>query len=229
MASPYRAAIVTVSDSVAQGVREDLSGPAVRQVLEEAGWTVISTEAVPDDFSVLRERLSALASDSEIDAVFTTGGTGVGPRDRTPEATTSIMERSLPGVAEVMRREGLKKTPLAALSRAVVGLKGKSLLVNLPGAPAGAQDSLKAILEILPHAIDVLRGEEAHAAPSPEAPAALPEPEAAAPEAPPAPAAEPAAAPAEVPPRPESESESAAEPETSSPPGEENLGKNESV
>lgn len=174
MAPLYRAAIVTVSDSVAQGVRQDVSGPAVRRLLEDAGWTVKSAEVVPDDFSLLRERLGALTSDVEVDAIFTTGGTGVGPRDRTPEATTSVMERSLPGVAEVMRREGLKKTPLAALSRAVVGMKGKALLVNLPGSPEGAEDSLRAILGILPHAVDVVRGEVVHA--PPVAPAAELEP-----------------------------------------------------
>jgi len=175
----YRAVIVTVSDSVAQGAREDVSGPAVRRLLEGAGWTIKSVETLPDDFSLLRERLGALAADIEVDAVFTTGGTGIGPRDRTPEATTSVMERSLPGLADVMRREGLKKTPLAALSRAVVGVRGKALMVNLPGAPQGAEDSLRAILDVLPHAVDVVRGEVVHA----------PEPEAAAPAAP-----EPAAA-----------------------------------
>jgi molybdenum cofactor synthesis domain-containing protein len=161
MPAPYRAAILTVSDSVSQGLREDLSGPAVRGELEGAGWTVASHEAVPDDFSLIRERLGALASTTDLDAVFTTGGTGVGPRDRTPEATTSVMERSLPGVAEIMRHEGLKKTRFAALSRAVVGVKGKVLLINLPGSPDGATDSLRAILDLLPHAVDVIRGERA--------------------------------------------------------------------
>lgn len=172
MSALYRAAILTVSDSVAEGAREDLSGPAVRRLLEQAGWVIKSTETVPDDFSLLRERLEALAADIEVDAVLTTGGTGVGPRDRTPEATTSVMERSLPGVAEVMRREGLKKTPLAALSRSVVGVRGKTLLVNLPGAPDGAEDSLRAILEILPHAVDVVRGEVVHAPEEPQPPEA---------------------------------------------------------
>jgi molybdenum cofactor synthesis domain-containing protein len=157
---------------VAQGTREDISGPAVSGALEEAGWTVQSAETVPDDFNLLRERLEALAANIDVDVVFTTGGTGVGPRDRTPEATTSVMERSLAGVAEVMRREGIKKTPLAALSRGVVGVRGSTLLVNLPGAPEGAEDSLKAVLDILPHAVDVLRGGVVHAA----APEAAPEP-----------------------------------------------------
>ncbi|HXE75461.1 MAG TPA: MogA/MoaB family molybdenum cofactor biosynthesis protein [Candidatus Xenobia bacterium] len=170
MPRTYRAAIVTVSDSVASGTREDVSGPTVARILESAGWEVHSAEIVPDDFSLLRERLSALGSDTELDAVFTTGGTGIGPRDRTPEATTSVMERSVPGLAELMRRAGVEKTPLAALSRAVVGVKGKVLLVNLPGSPAGAEDSLRAILEVLPHAVAVVRGEEVHA-PAPGTPA----------------------------------------------------------
>jgi len=180
MSVGYRAAIVTVSDSVAQGTRQDLSGPTVARVLEAEGWTIRSTEVLPDDFSLLRERLAALTSDVDVDAVFTTGGTGVGPRDRTPEATTSVMERSLPGLAEMMRREGMRKTPLAALSRAVVGLKAKTLLVNLPGAPEGAEDSLKVILSLLPHAIGVIRGEAVHAAPAePAQPPSAPASEAA--------------------------------------------------
>lgn len=183
MARSYRAAIVTVSDSVAGGTREDLSGPAVVRVLQSAGWTIKSTEVLPDDFSLLRERLGALAADVETDAVFTTGGTGISPRDRTPEATTSVMERAVPGLADLMRREGLKKTPLAALSRAVVGVKAKVLLVNLPGSPGGAEDSLRAILDLLPHAIDVVRGEEAHGAAAPAEPPPAPVPAAAEPEA----------------------------------------------
>jgi len=166
MGEPYRAAIITVSDSVAQGVREDVSGPTVSRALEGAGWSIASTETLPDDFSLLRERLEALAGNVGVDAVFTTGGTGVGPRDRTPEATTAVMERSLAGLAEVMRREGMKKTPLAALSRAVVGVRANTLLVNLPGAPDGAEESLRAILDILPHAVDVLRGGSVHGAPT---------------------------------------------------------------
>jgi len=192
MARSYHAAIVTVSDSVAGGTREDSSGPAIIRLLQSAGWTIKSTETLPDDFSLLRERLGALALDVETDAVFTTGGTGIGPRDRTPEATTSVMERSVPGLAELMRREGLKKTPLAALSRAVVGVKAKALLINLPGSPEGAEDSLRAILDLLPHAIDVIRGEETHGqAPAAEFPSATgPAPEPA--EAGPAPSADPA-------------------------------------
>lgn len=167
MPQPYRAVVLTISDSAAKGEREDLSGPAVKRKLEELGLVVHRPiEMLPDDFNLIRERLSSLASDIEIDAVFTTGGTGVSPRDRTPEATTSVMERSIAGLAELMRREGAKKHPYAALSRAVVGTKGKVLLVNLPGSPEGAVDSLEAIGRLLPHALAVMRGEEVHKAPA---------------------------------------------------------------
>lgn len=187
MPQTYRAAVLTVSDSAAKGEREDLSGPAVKRKLEELGFAVNRpVEVIPDDFNLIRERLSSLAADIEIEIVFTTGGTGVSPRDRTPEATTSIMERSLPGVAELMRREGAKKNRFAALSRAVVGVKGKTLIINLPGSPEGAVDSLEAIGELLPHALAVIRGEEVHekpvvpaaveAAPAEEAAVELPEP-----------------------------------------------------
>ena len=135
MPAPYRAAIVTVSDSIAQGTRQDVSGPAVARLLEADSWTIGSSEVLPDDFTLIRERLEALARNGEIDAIFTTGGTGVGPRDRTPEATTAVMERSLPGLAELMRREGLKKTPRAALSRAVAGMKAKTVLIKPAGQP----------------------------------------------------------------------------------------------
>ncbi|MFQ5926135.1 MAG: molybdenum cofactor biosynthesis protein B [Terriglobia bacterium] len=176
MPGPYRAVILTISDSVSQGTRQDISGPAVKSKLEEAGWTVRGIEALPDDFNLIRERLTAWASETDVDSVFTTGGTGLAPRDRTPEATTAVMERSLPGLAELMRREGLKQTPLAVLSRAVAGVRSKTLLINLPGSPQGAVESLAALLEILPHAVDVIRGEVVHErlaapveAPAPEA------------------------------------------------------------
>lgn len=170
MPTPYRAVVITVSDSVAKGEREDASGPAVKRQLEESGFVVSRPiEVAPDDFTLIRERLSALATDPEVDAIFTTGGTGVSPRDRTPEATTSTMERSIPGLAELMRLEGGKNNRFAALSRAVVGMKGKTLLVNLPGSPEGAVDSLAAIVDLLPHALAVIRGEEVHERPAKEA------------------------------------------------------------
>ncbi len=171
MPAPYRAVVLTISDSVAQGTREDLSGPAVKAKLEELGWAVRSTEILPDDFNLIRERLSALTAEIDVDAVFTTGGTGIAPRDRTPEATTSVMERSLPGLAELMRREGLKKTPLAVLSRAVAGVRGKTLLINLPGNPEGAVDSVVALAAVLPHAVEIIRGEAVHVGSPAEQPA----------------------------------------------------------
>ena len=226
MSVVLRAAIVTASDSVAQGTREDLSGPAVVRLLEGAGWTVLSAEVVPDEFSLLRERLEALTSSTDIDVVFTTGGTGVGPRDRTPEATTAVMERSVPGLAEVMRREGLKKTPRAALSRAVVGVKGKTLMINLPGGPDGAEDSLKAILEILPHAVEVVRGEAIHVPPAEEVSAPVPV-EASAAEGEQVPEEEVPSTAAEEGPPPEPGTEP--QPETDTRTGEEGLGKEDSV
>ncbi len=168
MSPSCRASILTISDSVSSGDREDVSGPTVRKILESEGWEIRSTEILPDDFSLIRERLEALTGNRDLDVVFTTGGTGLGPRDRTPEATTSVMERALPGLAETMRLEGRKKTPLAALSRAVVGVKAKVLLVNLPGAPEGAEDSLRAILGIIPHAVEVIRGSATHGDVPPE-------------------------------------------------------------
>jgi len=169
MPPPYRAAIVTVSDSVAQSTREDLSGPAVRRVLEGAGWTIKSTEVLPDDFSLIRERLGALTSDVDVDAVFTTGGTGVSPRDRTPEATLAVVDRLVPGLPEAMRASGRALNPHAMLSRAAAGIRGRTLIVNLPGSPRGAVESLKVILPALPHAAQLLRGdvgsESGHAPP----------------------------------------------------------------
>lgn len=190
MPGPYRAVILTISDSVSQGTQQDVSGPAVQSKLEETGWTVRGIEVLPDDFNLIRERLTALAAETDVDAVFTTGGTGIAPRDRTPEATTAVMERSLPGLAELMRREGLKQTPLAALSRAVAGVRSKTLLINLPGSPRGAVESLAALLEVLPHAVDVIRGEAVHEPPPAPVEAPTPDREPAATETP---VAEPAA------------------------------------
>ena len=162
MAAPLRAAVLTVSDSVAEGHRADESGPAVRKILEASGWQVSVAEVLPDDFPLLRERLLALVSGGQIDLILTTGGTGLGARDITPEATSAVMERSLPGVAESMRRVGAAKTPFAVLSRALAGVSRKTVIVNLPGSPKGARDSLNAILEVLPHAVKVIHGVESH-------------------------------------------------------------------
>ena len=163
MASQLRAAVLTVSDSVFQGKRRDGSGPAVVELLQQNGWTVAHTRVVADDLAVLAATLRELSSQG-VEAVFTTGGTGVAARDVTPEATRKVITREIPGLAEQMRRDGAKSTPTAALSRGVAGIAGHSLIINLPGSPQGAADSLKSILPILPHSVELLAGGDPHAA-----------------------------------------------------------------
>jgi molybdenum cofactor synthesis domain-containing protein len=163
MSTTLRAAVLTVSDSVFQGKRRDGSGPAVVELLQKSGWTVAHTRVVADDLAVLAATLRELTS-QQVEAVFTTGGTGVAPRDVTPEATRKVITREIPGIAEHMRREGAKTTPTAALSRGVAGISGHTLVINLPGSPQGAVDSLKSVLPILQHAAELLAGGDPHAA-----------------------------------------------------------------
>ena len=169
MASDRRsAAVVTVSDGVAAGVRDDGSGRALVATLTEAGFDVVRHEVVADE----ADRISALLvelSDAPVAMIVTTGGTGLGPRDVTPEATRTAIDREAPGLAEAMRAAGRASTPFAALSREVVGARGSTLIVNLPGSRKGATESLAAILPVLPHALDLLAGDTAHAAAKPEA------------------------------------------------------------
>ncbi|MBI4874786.1 MAG: MogA/MoaB family molybdenum cofactor biosynthesis protein [Acidobacteria bacterium] len=157
-----RAAILTISDSVHAGTREDLSGPAVAERLGRLGWTVAAMEVIPDEAESISARLATLADGNEVSAIFTTGGTGVAARDVTPEATRAVLEREIPGLAEVMRLEGRGSTPLAVLSRAAAGTRGKVLIVNLPGSPRGAVESLNAIVDVVPHVLDLLRGRTDH-------------------------------------------------------------------
>jgi len=153
-----RVAVLTVSDSAAKGEREDVSGPAVVAVCRGLGWEVTSALRVSDDAANIREQLRTLADSGRVDLVLTTGGTGIGPRDNTPEATLAVADRVVPGIGEEMRRKGLEKTPTAVLSRGIAATRNKSLIVNLPGSPKGASESLDAIAHLLPHAVQVLHG-----------------------------------------------------------------------
>jgi molybdopterin adenylyltransferase len=155
--------VITVSDGVADGVREDASGRAVAEALAGAGYEVTRREVVPDR----RDRIEAILRDVAADAalVVTTGGTGLGPRDVTPEATRAVLDREAPGLAEAMRAAGRASTPMADLSRGVAGALGPTLVVNLPGSPGGAVESLKAVLPVLPHALELLSGATAHGPP----------------------------------------------------------------
>src|SRR5580698_6063867 len=154
------AAVITVSDSCFHGQRTDVSGPAVAEVLKKHKFTIIGTATVPDEQPAIQQAILSWVDRTSL--VVTTGGTGVAPRDVTPEATRSVCERILEGVAERMRSQGAKKTPLAALSRAVCGVRGKSVILNLPGSPAGAVQSLESVIDLLPHALQLLSGNTSH-------------------------------------------------------------------
>jgi len=154
------AAVVTVSDSCVRGEREDLSGPAVVRLLRKLHFQVVIQETVPDELTQIQNLLIRLAR--EVQFIVTTGGTGIAPRDVTPEATAAVCDRLVDGIVERMRSEGAKKTPFAALSRGVCGVRGKALILNLPGSPAGAVESLKAVAGLIPHALDLLSGKTEH-------------------------------------------------------------------
>ena len=156
----FTAAVLTVSDSSSSGERADLSGPAVVQVLEKQKFRIVATQVVPDDRTHIENALLQLSEKACL--VLSTGGTGVAERDVTPEATRAVCERMVEGVVERMRLEGAKRTPLAALSRGVCGIRGKCLILNLPGSPKGAVESLEAVIDILPHALRLLAGETQH-------------------------------------------------------------------
>jgi molybdopterin adenylyltransferase len=154
-----KAAILTLSDRCSTGEREDGSGPALRTWLEERGVTVDCTEVIPDEGQLISQKLIEWADSGNFDLILTTGGTGVSPRDVTPEATERVLERLLPGFGEVMRMESLKKTVNAIVSRAVAGIRGRTLIINLPGSPKGATECISFVWPAVPHAIAKLQGD----------------------------------------------------------------------
>lgn len=151
-----RFGIITLSDRSSRGEREDLSGPALASFLQAENCSVLKQLILPDDESALRQTLTVWADSDELDVILTTGSTGFAPRDIAPEATKAIIEREAPGLAELMRAESFKKTKHAALSRAMAGIRGRTIIVNLPGSPKGAVENLQFIFPVLPHAVQLL-------------------------------------------------------------------------
>jgi molybdenum cofactor synthesis domain-containing protein len=153
-----RVGVLTISDRAHQGVYEDKSGPLLGKEVEKQGWEAARLGIVPDLLEEIEAALVRWSDQKGLDIILTTGGTGLGPRDVTPEATRRVLDKELPGFGELMRTEGTKITPLAALSRALAGSRKESILVNLPGSPQGALESLRAIIHLLPHAVAMLHG-----------------------------------------------------------------------
>jgi molybdopterin adenylyltransferase len=153
-----RVTVLTISDTVARGERVDLSGPSLVQRCRELAWEVVSALHCSDDPASIRGKLREMADSLGVDLILTTGGTGLGPRDHTPEATAEVAQRMIPGLAEEMRRKCAEKTPTAVLSRGIAAVRHRSVILNLPGSPKGAVESLDAVAHLLPHAVEVLRG-----------------------------------------------------------------------
>ena len=155
----YTAGIITVSDKGSRGQREDISGPMIKEKLSAAGSSVLKYEIVPDEKEVIAATLSGWADAAEVDVILTTGGTGLAERDVTPEATQLVIDRSVPGFGEAMRMKSLEKTPMAMLSRATAGIRGKCLIINLPGSPKAVSECLDVILPAIAHGVEIIKGE----------------------------------------------------------------------
>jgi molybdopterin adenylyltransferase len=160
----FTAAVLTLSDRGSRGEREDLSGKILADMLASISGRVETYVVLPDDRKLIEEKLIYYADHLGMDVIATTGGTGVGPRDVTPDATRAVIDKEIPGMAEAMRLAGLQKTPFAMISRAVVGCRGKTLIINLPGSPKGVRENLEAILKAIPHAVEKLKGDPADCA-----------------------------------------------------------------
>lgn len=156
----FTAGIITVSDKGSQGKREDLSGPAIAEILVSATIEIKQTLIIPDEKDQIREAIINFADVEKLDLILTTGGTGVSPRDLTPDATLKVIDKEVPGMAEAMRYQSSKITPHAMISRAVAGIRGRSLIINLPGSPKGAKENLNVILPALKHAIEKIKGDD---------------------------------------------------------------------
>ena len=160
----FTAGIITVSDKGSQGKREDLSGPAIAEMLAGAAIEIKHTIIIPDEKDQIQEAIINLADVKKMDLILTTGGTGVSPRDLTPDATLEVIEKQIPGMSEAMRQKSLLVTPHAMISRAVAGIRGKSLIINLPGSPKGAKENLAVVLPALKHAIEKIKGDDSECA-----------------------------------------------------------------
>jgi molybdopterin adenylyltransferase len=154
-----RIGILTVSDRSSQGKRDDLSGPALQEMVQAQGWQIKEFGIVPDEMQMIKEHLVRWSDSNQLDMILTTGGTGFGPRDITPEATQEVIEREAPGIAEAMRAESLRITPHAMMSRSRAGIRGRTLIINLPGSPKAAIENLNVIIPIVEHAVELLSGD----------------------------------------------------------------------
>jgi molybdopterin adenylyltransferase len=160
----FRAVVITVSDRGARGEREDGSGPEIARLIQAMGMEIIGRQIIPDEKELISRALIKWSDGEKTDLILTTGGTGVSPRDVTPDATREVIEREIPGMAEAMRRQSMIVTPHAMISRALVGIRGRTLIINLPGSPKGARENLNVLLPALAHAIEKIKGDESECA-----------------------------------------------------------------